>query len=439
MWSMAGSVVLRLALGPLCDQYGGKINCPHQCSRGVCHFGREYWVPDTAQFHHLASLGGMCGWDPRPDTVLDHGTVCTRNLRDYMALVVGWGATGGAMALVFMGYIVFPICLHWLDDNEDLAWRVALLVPAVIALVISCLSYRYADDTPLGSIQQVQKAGLLQARSAADSFGAGAINLNAWLLFFQFAAGLGIELTTESGISAHLAERFDLSLAHASSLASLFGLMNFFARGLGGWISDQMHQRDSLRGRLSVHWTLMVLEAGMILAFCYTTTLPTTLLAMISFAILGQMSLGTCMAIVPYIDPANTGTIGGIVGAGGNVGAIVLSNVFRNAFSDLEAFHVMAVFCIAMSLFTPLIHIRGYRGICLGTEQDGKDASNLQPHHPTEPLQSSLLPLRRLFTTKRDVNHNHAARMPWYHGISTDQRVFLGSAIWMFRYLLPIV
>jgi MFS transporter, NNP family, nitrate/nitrite transporter len=188
----------------------------------------------------------------------------------------------------------------------------------------------------------------------------------------------------DSSISLHLAERFDLSFEHAASLASLFGLMNIFARGFGGWISDQMHQRYSLQGRLYIHWLFMVLEGTFIFVFCHTTQLQSTLTAMVLFAAFGQMSMGTCFGIVPYVDPVNTGTIAGIVGAGGNVGAIWLSSIFRSS-SDLYAFHVMGYFCFAMSLLTPLIVIRGYRGIWFGTNKEGTN-DNLNGGIPQSPL-----------------------------------------------------
>ena len=115
--------------------------------------------------------------------------------------------------------------------------------------------------------------------------------------------------------------------------------------------------------------------------------------------------MGTCFGIVPYVDGPNTGTIAGIVGAGketalnrtfcpcnhkhvrysksltillslvsyfkhslgGNVGAILFMNVFRNH-GDTAAFDVMGTFSILASLLTPMIVIKGYRGILFGRE-----------------------------------------------------------------------
>ena len=86
------------------------------------------------------------------------------------------------------------------------------------------------------------------------------------------------------------------------------------------------------------------------------------------------MSMGSCFGIVPYVDVPNTGTIAGIVGAGGNAGAVFFLNVFRNR-GDTIAFHVMGSYCIFTAIIlTPLIVIKGYRGILFGKE--GKTDAN---------------------------------------------------------------
>jgi NNP family nitrate/nitrite transporter-like MFS transporter len=100
---------------------------------------------------------------------------------------------------------------------------------------------------------------------------------------------LGIELTVESSATLHLANRFDLELADAAAYASLFGIMNIFSRGLGGVISDKMHAMYSLRGRLIVHMIFMLCEGILIFYFVRCGELNTTLVAMVAFAIFGQV------------------------------------------------------------------------------------------------------------------------------------------------------
>jgi nitrate/nitrite transporter NarK len=83
--------------------------------------------------------------------------------------------------------------------------------------------------------------------------------------------------------------------------------------------------------------------------------------------------MGTCYGIVPYVDSENTGSVAGIVGAGGNTGAIILGILFMSHDYDV-AMEYMGWFTVGMSLITPLIVIRGYKGILFG--QDEHDDPN---------------------------------------------------------------
>ena len=287
-----------------------------------------------------------------------------------MLSLAGWGALGGGLAQVFMGSFLFPLLCRLLNGNEDLAWRLALVVPGALALAVAYFYYTYADDCPLGSYKQARAAGLLQQKSAVDSFRQGALNLNAWILFVQFGAQLGVELVCESGLTMHLASRFELSSSHAAAVASLFGLMNLWARACGGFASDRLHRAFTLKGRLYLQMILLLLEGGLILLFSRPeNSLQSTILWMVAFAAAGQMAMGCCFGIVPYVDPRCTGTIAGIVAAGGNLGGVFLSNKFRTASNDLDSFHTMAFFCIVAALLTPLIVISGHKGIIWGKEK----------------------------------------------------------------------
>ena len=75
--------------------------------------------------------------------------------------------------------------------------------------------------------------------------------------------------------------------------------------------------------------------------------------------------MGTCFGIVPYVDSPNTGSVAGIVGAGGNVGAAILGLFF--IYMEYEdAMEYMGWFTIGMGLLTPFIVVKGYRGILFG-------------------------------------------------------------------------
>ena len=65
--------------------------------------------------------------------------------------------------------------------------------------------------------------------------------------------------------------------------------------------------------------------------------------------------------IVPYVNPPVTGSISGIIGAGGNVGAVVFSLCFREL-DATKAFVVMGSMIVASSTLSALIKIDGHVG-----------------------------------------------------------------------------
>ena len=188
MYSMVGTVFLRLILGPLCDRYGAKhlltslvISCAIPLAlSGILIHGKyslllvRFWI---------GCIGGTLV--PAQYWITSHFTrdICGMN----MAIVAGWGALGGGLAQLIMGTILYPILLNTtlLDGNVNITWRIAVIFPASIAIIVALFFNYYSDDCPLGSYKQVQRAGLMQERSAIDSFRSGVFNFNAWILFIQ--------------------------------------------------------------------------------------------------------------------------------------------------------------------------------------------------------------------------------------------------------------
>ena len=82
--------------------------------------------------------------------------------------------------------------------------------------------------------------------------------------------------------------------------------------------------------------------------------------------------MGTCYGVVPYVDSPNTGSVAGIVGAGGNVGAALLG-LFFIRYDYHAAMEYMGWFTLGMSLLTPFIVIKGYRGILFGKDDPQGD------------------------------------------------------------------
>lgn len=118
-------------------------------------------------------------------------------------------------------------------------------------------------------------------------------------------------------------EEFNLSQATTGLVASLFGLMNLFARTLGGVVSDRLAKRFGMRGRLWAFFVVNFLEGCMFVLFSRVTVLAVAIPMLAAFSLCVQMAAGAMFGIVPFVDPQVTGAVAGIVGAGGNTGAVL--------------------------------------------------------------------------------------------------------------------
>jgi NNP family nitrate/nitrite transporter-like MFS transporter len=156
--------------------------------------------------------------------------------------------------------------------------------------------------------------------SASASFRSGATNINTWLLFIQYAACFGVELTMNNAAALYFKGTFELTTESAAAIASLFGWMNLFARGLGGFCSDKANANSGMRGRLWFQAVCLVGEGLMVFIFANTASLGLAITIMVIFSCFVQAAEGSTFGIVPYVNPPCTGSISGIVGAGGNTG-----------------------------------------------------------------------------------------------------------------------
>jgi len=65
-------------------------------------------------------------------------------------------------------------------------------------------------------------------------------NYRMWCLVATYGFCFGVELTVNNIIVSYLFDQFDLDLNVAGVLGACFGLMNLFARSIGGLVSDRM-------------------------------------------------------------------------------------------------------------------------------------------------------------------------------------------------------
>jgi len=283
------------------------------------------------------------------------------------SIVGGWGNLGGGVTQIVMGAVLFPLFKSF-GMSAETSWRTVCIVPAVFAVFLAWIILKFSDDCPKGNYQEMQKIGIMQQVSATSSFRSGAYNFNTWLLFIQYGCCFGVELTMNNLSALYFSEKFDLSVESAAAIASIFGFMNIFARPLGGYSSDFLNKKMGMRGRLYWQTVCLLIEGCMIFAFANAdNSLGASIAILVVFSTLVQAAEGSTYGIVPYVNPVATGSIAGIVGAGGNIGAVIFGFCFMNM-SYKSGFYTMGGIIFASAGSTALIRIRGHRGLFGGED-----------------------------------------------------------------------
>jgi NNP family nitrate/nitrite transporter-like MFS transporter len=334
--AVAITILVRLIVGPLCDRYG-----PRKAYTGLLVLGA---IPvlgvSLAQSYEsflLFRLGiGAVGasfviTQYHTSVMFAPKVVGTAN-----AAAAGWGNAGGGAAQALMPLLLAAVLM--MGVSETLGWRVALVVPGVLMLVMAALYWRYTQDCPEGNYDDLRKAGVPVAgggKGGWASFKAAAVNHRVWLLFVTYGACFGIEIFIHNIAAVYYVDHFGLSLKAAGIAAGSFGLLALFARALGGWLSDKGAARGSLNTRVTLLFALMIGEGLGLLWFANAATVTYAVIAMLIFGLFTHMACGATYALVPFIDGKALGGVAGIIGAGGNVGA-VLAGFLMKGTGDIQ-------------------------------------------------------------------------------------------------------
>ena len=371
--SVAGTILMRFINGPVCDKYGARIPMGAIlifASIPCALTGLARNITSLAILRFLIGLGGstfvMCQyWTTRMFTKEVAGTA--------NAMVGGWGNLGGGVTQLVMGSVLFPLFKTGMSNEK--AWRTVCIIPACVGIITGITILFISDDAPKGNYNEMKKNGIMPAVSASASFRQGALDLNTWILFIQYACCFGVELTMNNAAATYFQDQFNQTTESAAALASIFGWMNLFARGIGGYFSDKANAKMGMRGRLYWQSILLLLEGVMVFLFAITKNLGLAIFIMVLFSTFVQAAEGSTYGIVPYVNPPATGSIAGIVGAGGNVGAVCFGLAFRQMKEDKYAFFIMGGCIIFSSVLSAVINIKGHAGLFHGSDSEAvKDA-----------------------------------------------------------------
>ncbi|MBD8529078.1 MULTISPECIES: MFS transporter [unclassified Massilia] len=351
--AVAITILVRLIVGPLCDRYGPRKTYTGLLALGAIPVLGVAFAQSYESFL-LFRLGiGAVGasfviTQYHTSVMFAPKVVGTAN-----AAAAGWGNAGGGAAQAAMPLLLGALLMAGV--SETLGWRVALIVPGVAMLVMAVVYWRYTQDCPAGNFSELRAAGIPfegGGKGGWASFKAACRNHRAWLLFVTYGACFGIEIFIHNIAAIYYVDHFGLSLKSAGMAAASFGLLALFARALGGWLSDRCAGRagGDLNSRVTVLFVLMVGEGLGLLWFANADGVAFALIAMLCFGLFTHMACGATYALVPFVAPTALGGVAGIVGAGGNVGAVLAGFLMKGTGDVRETLMILGGLVVVASL-----------------------------------------------------------------------------------------
>ncbi|CAE6864030.1 Nitrate/nitrite transporter NrtP [Paraburkholderia nemoris] len=321
--AVAVTILVRLLIGPLCDRYGPRrIYCGLMLAGVFPVLGAALSTSYESFLLCRLCIGavGACFVISQYHTsmMFAPNVVGTAN-----AATAGWGNTGAGAAQALVPLLLAAVMA--LGAAQSSAWRLALMVPGLAMPVMAIFYWRFTQDCPQGNFAELRSRGIAiegGKKGGWASFRAACANYRVWMLFTTYAACFGVEVFIHNVAAIYYVDHFHLSLKAAGMAAGSFGLLALFARALGGWLSDKAAARRGLDVRATLLFVLIVGEGLGLMGFAHADSIALAVIAMLVFGLFTHMACGATYALVPFIDRKALGGVAGVIGAGGNVGAV---------------------------------------------------------------------------------------------------------------------
>ena len=323
--SVAATVIARLFVGWLCDRVGPRLTYTWLLVLGALPVMGIGLADRFETFLIFRLLIGMIGasfviTQFHTSAMFAPNCVGTAN-----ATAAGWGNLGGGVTQFVMPLLA-ALLAGTLGFGESLGWRVAMVIAGSLCLIMGIAYFFLTQDCPAGNFADLRAKGQLAGKKAqTGSFWNACRDYRVWALALAYAACFGMELTMDNVAHTHFVDNFGLSIKAAGFAAGAFGLMNLFARALGGYIADWFGLKWRMQGRVSWLFIALFCEGLALVLFSQMRRVELAIPAMLLAGLFVKMSNGATYAIVPLINQKSLGSVAGIVGAGGNIGAVAMA------------------------------------------------------------------------------------------------------------------
>jgi MFS transporter, NNP family, nitrate/nitrite transporter len=322
--SVSATIVARLLIGRLVDKYGPRIIYTWLlilCAVPVLFIGTSNTYTSFLLFRLAIGVIGASF----VITQFHTSVMFAPNIKGTAnATAGGFGNAGGGAANFFMPMIASGFTALDFCSKED-SWRIAMIVPGIMLLVCAFLYYRYTKDAPEGNYKETG----YKVDSKKNTFLIAIKDYRTWILTIAYAACFGVEITVDNFAPIFFTDTFGASLAAAGMAAGIFGWINIFARPMGGIVADKIGKKWGFDGKSLLLSILLLLEGIGIVWFAKTGNLGMAIFMMFFFGLSLKMANGATYSLVPFVSPMAVGSVAGIVGAGGNIGAMLIAFMFK--------------------------------------------------------------------------------------------------------------
>lgn len=334
-WSIIASVAItilaRLLIGWLCDRIGPRLAYTWLLIVGslpVMGIGLAQSFETFLIFRLMIGAIGASFVITQYHTSVMFAPNCVGTAN---ATSAGWGNLGGGVTQFVMP-LIFALFVTVLGLSEAVGWRASMLVAGVVCFLTGIAYYRFTQDAPEGSFKELREAGkMASGKHVNGAFRQTCKDPRVWSLFVIYGACFGIELTINNIAALYFVDYFGLGLTAAGFMAASFGLMNLFARTLGGVFGDKFAGWWGLKGRVTWLFIALFCEGLALMLFSQMTAIAVALPALVVFSLFVQMSEGATYSVVPFVNKQALGAVAGIVGAGGNAGAVAAGFLFKSS------------------------------------------------------------------------------------------------------------
>ena len=342
--SVSSTIIARLIIGKLCDSWGPRKTAVRLLLIGSLPVFLVGLSKDYTTFLLFRAAIGVIGAS-FVITQFHTSMMFANNIKGTAnAVAGGWGNLGGGVTNMVMPIIFATIVGMGFTKGE--AWRYAMIVPGVMMLIVAFLYQRYTKDTPQGNFDEIGRTKKANTKTDWSVLKDWRI----WALTGAYAMCFGMEITFDNVASLHFVDTFKLSQSNAGFWAGIFGMMNLFARALGGIVSDKTGKRFGMRGKGLLLAAVLLLEGLALILFAQAGSLVFAIVSMLTFALFLKMANGATYGIVPFVNEKNVGLISGIVGAGGNLGGMLFGFLFKSeTITYAQAFTYIGYIVIAVS------------------------------------------------------------------------------------------